>query len=266
MNLKANEITLLESLSFSAWPAHEFSLFDGWVLRFAEGYTKRSNSVSPLYPGAIPLNSKIEYCSHEYTSRGLPLIFKLTDLPHALEIDKWAVDKGFEKLDETSVQTLSLINIDPILKSTPQRTQNIQWKPTLDKKWLDSFIALNPQRGFNPAEQSAMVGILQSIQPPHWFYQIYLNDDENNQCVGAGLGVLQVGYYGISDIVVHPNHRRQGIATQLIQGMLSHARQEGGHTAYLQVVKSNVPAVDLYAKLGFSELYRYWYRRELGKQ
>ena len=39
----------LEEVAMNAWPALQQMLFDGWILRFAQGYTKRANSVHPLF-------------------------------------------------------------------------------------------------------------------------------------------------------------------------------------------------------------------------
>ena len=37
----------LEEVAMNAWPALQQMLFDGWIVRFAQGYTKRANSVHP---------------------------------------------------------------------------------------------------------------------------------------------------------------------------------------------------------------------------
>lgn len=46
-------------------------LYDGWILRSANGYTRRANSINPIYPPEINVNDKIEYCSKLYESKGL---------------------------------------------------------------------------------------------------------------------------------------------------------------------------------------------------
>ena len=48
-------IRLLEELSLSALPALETTFLDGWVLRLSDNFTRRANSINPLYPGARPL-------------------------------------------------------------------------------------------------------------------------------------------------------------------------------------------------------------------
>ena len=51
-------------------------MYDGWELRFSEGYTRRVNSVSVYEDGELDVNEKITYCENEYRSHGLPCIFK----------------------------------------------------------------------------------------------------------------------------------------------------------------------------------------------
>ena len=53
-----NEIILYEELSMNAHPSIKTQLFDGWVLRFADGYTNRANSVNPLYPSEMAIEEK----------------------------------------------------------------------------------------------------------------------------------------------------------------------------------------------------------------
>ena len=38
----------LEELAMNAWPAIQTYLYDGWIVRFANGYTKRANSVTAV--------------------------------------------------------------------------------------------------------------------------------------------------------------------------------------------------------------------------
>ena len=62
----------------NAWPSLETILYDGWALRFAAGYTRRANSVHPLYPSMDDDEEKARLCLRLYRDRGLPAVFKLT--------------------------------------------------------------------------------------------------------------------------------------------------------------------------------------------
>jgi ribosomal protein S18 acetylase RimI-like enzyme len=78
--------------------------------------------------------------------------------------------------------------------------------------------------------------------------------------VAAGLAVVDGSLVGIFDVVVQQEERRRGYARALAEHLLNLGRQDGAHTAYLQVEYSNTAARALYGSLGFSDQYKYWYR------
>ncbi|HET7220188.1 MAG TPA: ribosomal protein S18-alanine N-acetyltransferase [Vicinamibacterales bacterium] len=55
----------------------------------------------------------------------------------------------------------------------------------------------------------------------------------------------------INTIAVHPDLRRQGLASQLMTRLLAIAAAEGAHRALLEVRRSNIAAQRLYESLGF---------------
>ena len=64
--------------------------------------------------------------------------------------------------------------------------------------------------------------------------------------------VLDEGY--ISNVAVSPEHRRLGIADALINALIDRADEKDLSFVTLEVRKSNVPAIELYIKNGFSEV------------
>ncbi|MBI2522091.1 MAG: GNAT family N-acetyltransferase [Bdellovibrio sp.] len=55
-------------------------------------------------------------------------------------------------------------------------------------------------------------------------------------------------------IVVHPNLRRRGAATLLLQFYLNHLRSIGARSLYLEVAVSNLDALKFYRKYGLKDL------------
>jgi L-amino acid N-acyltransferase YncA len=58
----------------------------------------------------------------------------------------------------------------------------------------------------------------------------------------------------VANVAVHPDHRRRGIARQLMQATLDSIRGQAGAAAILQVDDDNLGAINLYRQLGFGRV------------
>lgn len=244
-------IRLLEELSFNAWPALQTVFYDGWVLRFAEGYTRRANSVSPVYPSQLPEDEKITYCESVYWGLGQRTVFKIASDPALAPLDARLAARGYESDALTSVQVLEDLSALPV-PDGPAATVT----DTLTDAWLSAFCALN---GVEQGRLSTMSRMLRCIVPARAFITLWQND----QPAAVALGVLERGYLVALDVVTAPAWRNQGLGTRLMLNLLHWGRDRGAARAYLQVMLNNPPALHLYEKLGYRELYRYWYRVKL---
>jgi ribosomal protein S18 acetylase RimI-like enzyme len=241
----AGLVQAIEEHSLNAWPAFQTLLVDGWVLRFADGYSRRANSVTPLYPSRGDSAEKIRACERLYADKGLPAIFKLAT-EGAGTLDALLAQRGYPSEARTSVQVLRLSEwpVDEVPEVKSSSLAAPEW------------VALHGVSGASPERQAIHARILAQIVLPRNFAAI----EQAGRIIACGLGVAHAGLLGIFDLVVDPAHRRQGYAERLMAGLLAWGRQAGAHTAYLQVMLDNQPALRLYAKLGFREAYQYWYR------
>ena len=60
-----------------------------------------------------------------------------------------------------------------------------------------------------------------------------------------------LGETDMMNIAIHPDYRKQGIATELIVSLIQALTDRSSHSLMLEVRSSNDPAKTLYAKLGF---------------
>jgi GNAT superfamily N-acetyltransferase len=239
-------IRQIEEAGMNAWPAHQQMLYDGWLLRFAEGYTKRANSVMPIYQSVLDVDQKIDHCERIYRRIGLPPVFRLTPLAQS-ELDPTLAGRGYQVLHPTRVLTLDLVGWEaPVSAGVNLRELPLE-------QWMGVFSEIS---GSVVARQPAHAQILRNILNPYLTAAIEIA----GKWVACGLGVRERDWFGLFDIITHPDHRRQGLSTQLISEMLRWALSQGARQSYLQVMANNHPALGLYAKLGYIDRYGYWYR------
>ena len=242
-------IRFVEELALNAWPCLQMVHYDGWLLRFADGYTRRANSVNPLYASSIDPDEKIRFCEDAYRSRGQDTVFKLTTAAQPENLDALLAEHGYREEALTSVQTLDLSAVEQ------PRIQSVSFSTELTDGWLAAFCRLN---NVDSRRVPTITRMLNNIVPARCF--IALCQDDHAETVAVGLAVLERGYIGFFDIVTAAHLRRQGLGTQLMLHLLQWGCANGAQQAYLQVMCNNTPALGLYGKLGFKEIYRYWYR------
>ncbi|MBN2085516.1 MAG: GNAT family N-acetyltransferase [Anaerolineales bacterium] len=239
-------IRLLEEISLDAWPAFETSLYDGWVIRFADGFSRRSNSTVPLYPSRLDVMEKIRRCEAMYRERGQRTVFKLTAESEPRELGLILSGDGYRPEAETGMWTMPLRNAG----SAP--APDVQLQDELTEEWISALCAYN---AYDPRHHETVRALTRLIRPPRVFASIR----RDGKIIGCGLGVIRHGYLAIFDIVVEAGSRRRGFGKQIMADILDWGRRQSAETAFLQVMADNPAAMAMYDGLGFCEQYRYVY-------
>jgi ribosomal protein S18 acetylase RimI-like enzyme len=240
----------LEALSLNSSAPPGQLLYDGWLLRFAPGKAKRARSVNAVYPSRLPLEEKIAHCERLYAQAGLPAIFRITPFSQPGELDAVLERRGYGRFDETVVESAPL----EATGSDPGRTVEMPLA-----EWIDAVARL---RGAPPGQQAGHRARLESC--PLDKIAVALHRD--GSVVATGLAILEEDAVGLFDIATHAAYRRQGLAREVVAGLLARSGARGARHAYLQVDAANTPARNLYARFGFVERYRYFYRGRPGEQ
>lgn len=247
MDATTETARMLEELQANHWPALQTMLLDGWLLRFADGYSKRANSIQPLFPSSLDAEHKIAMCERIYTDRQLRPVFKIAPCVQPADLDDLLERKGYALVDIASVQCMPLADV----KEPSIRTAAID--ETVTGEWLDHYCRLS---GSNDRQRATMRQMFANIRTKAAFVTLY----HEGQAVACGIGVVERGYIGLWDIITGVQYRKRGFGEQLLLNLLAWGRQNGAQHGYLVVVADNAPALKLYAKLGFREAYRHWYR------
>ncbi len=224
-----NEIDEIEAAALNAWPAAQQYLLDGYVVRFAQGYTKRANSVNRLRPPRIAPAELVPLCEDLYRARGLLSIFRLIDSAESAALDGFLAQRGYQMLDQTVVMTCAAA-VAADGAAAPQGAFTAQFVQMELDDWLGVH-AVEPDRAGTPrrAPPSCKPSCRRDSSPrSSWMGSRW----RAAWACSTGSGV------GLFDIVTRAAHRRQGLGGRLMLQMAGWA-QEQTATCYLQVVERN---------------------------
>ncbi|MUT66623.1 GNAT family N-acetyltransferase [Paenibacillus sp. NEAU-GSW1] len=242
----------LEELSLNSWPALETRLYGGWLLRFADGYTKRSNCVVPLYSEEQStetgeLERRIAYCEQIYEGKGQDSIYKVFSFTP--QIDLALEQNGYEKVDPVWLKTMELSRL-PQFADEELRFELFE---AYDERWLEQYSAMS---ALGETSKLPAAKLLHAMPDRKCFLTLY----EEGEPAACGVAVLEDGWVALYDIITDTRFRQRGLAERLVRKLLQWGREQGAEFGYLMVLQHNVPANRLYDKIGFEQQYDYWYR------
>lgn len=249
------EIKQLEELSLLHWPALATEYMDGWKLRMTNGYTKRANCISTLHNTSKQLQINIANCEDRYRAIKQPTVFKVTPFSQP------SLDETLEKLDYELLDPSLMLQLDlkqlpeqaPILKIDTKNVLAIRIEDHISLRWLQQYCEFNNvDERFIPTMIDMMAAMPGKIQLASCIAE--------GETVALAMAVLDNEVVGIYDVVTKPSHRSLGLCTYLLWHLLQHCGELQAKYSYLAVVEANEAAKHVYAKLGYSFAYRYWYR------
>jgi ribosomal protein S18 acetylase RimI-like enzyme len=243
----------IEELALNASGAPHSLVYDGWLLGYRPGPTKRLRCVNPLYASTLPLADKIEYCVAFYAAARLPAIFRLLPFSEPPELDRALEQRGWNAFERTLVLFSRLADLaDP---PRPGVKVDIVEPP----EW-EALAA--PLLNIDAAALPQFVARATSHPLPHAGALLR----HEGEVVACGLLKLEDRHAGLFAVHTVEPWRGRGFGRAIVGALLDESRRRGARTAYLQVSAENVAGRALYRRFGFVAAHDYWYRARDGEQ
>jgi N-acetylglutamate synthase len=234
-------IRALEERLVNVWPATTTLLMDGWVVRFANGYSGRANSASAVVTGATLTPELLDEIERLYREAGLKPQVRVTPVCDA-GVEPILVARGYRVKDPSRIMAAPLAGF----RALPEDLRiTIAAKP--GSVWLDGISIRQEASKRSPDHLNAIVG---QIRVPAAFATLRVD----GAAVGFGMAAVDRGWAEIGSIMLDADHRGQGLGRAVVTTLLRWAAQAGAESAFLQVDGRNAVAIGLYASLGFVDL------------
>jgi GNAT superfamily N-acetyltransferase len=243
----------LEAIMVEGLAPLERGELGGWLLRAADGFTGRANSVLPLGDPGVSLSEAVDYCQSWYDQRGLPPLFSLFGpAGFAAGDDPLGADllaRGYRQFKSTAVLTAATGELPPELPHLGGAQVLLESTPS--PVWWDAWAAA---QGHPDAVRATAMAVMTGSPD-----QLFARLEVGGAVIGLGRIVFAQGWAGVFALHVGPQHRRSGAALQLMGALGEASRSRGIRSLYLQVLKANAPALSLYERLGFATHHEYSY-------
>ena len=238
-----------EAAGFRAWPAAAVHYDGTWITRLNAGHpAKRLNSVNPLDPSDVHnINERVGRAARRFEAYGRPLTFRLSPLS-GLDLTQYLDAEGWDRVSESLVMRASLADDVPVDDAMHQ----------IPLKDIGRFMnAATAVHDLDAALRPGLTEIITSIEPEVGLFIL----ESGGEPVATAICVHDGDLAGLFEIATGPRERGKGHGRRVVLSALKWARLRGAKDAWLQVEADNQAARRLYDSIGFTEIYRYHYRR-----
>ncbi|WP_407049580.1 GNAT family N-acetyltransferase [Methyloraptor flagellatus] len=244
----APSVLTLETAALSTWPALRVVHDGHWLWRWANGYTKRANSLNFLDPSdGADAAARLDHAAALSLRNDIGFVVRSSPLtpPEVLaELDR----RGFEVFEE------SLMLWRRLDGAAAAADPDVTIGPADDPAWLEAQSVLS---GYSSQARQALAAILGVYGVPAWGLTLV----EDGVPAASALLAIASGVACLTNVVTDPAKRRRGFAARMLGAAMAKAAREGASIAAHAVIATNEPARALYAGTGYRELYRYRYHR-----
>jgi GNAT superfamily N-acetyltransferase len=228
--------------------AHDcFEVIGPWILGLRPGSIGRAHSAAPLAHTLVRDEGLIARIEAAYRAKGMSPVFRLPDVDGLASAAHALAERGYVPQQPTLMMTADL----GLAAGFAEPTGATQLERP-DDDWAAVFLG----EGFDPEDGAHRVAVLSSA-PGAVFAAV--RDPEGTYAVGA-LSLAE-GWASLHGMRTRRARRGEGLAGQVVACLARAAQARGATQIFLQVEEGNAPARALYARAGFTPLWRYHYWR-----
>ena len=260
IKMNISDIRIMEKKAADGWVANEISEYDGWEMRFGNGYTGRANSVSVYEDSTKRMEDKVVYCENLYKAHGLPCNFKVTDVDK--ELSDFLLNRGYKVVTPTDVMILDTdsedfakVLSDEGIADNSEAIKNVSFSSD-PSKWFDPYFEFE---GFTDEKK---IEAYKQFHANTKTVKLYVTLMHEGNAAAVASCAIEDEYSLLHNVIVDKKYRGLGLGKKLCLAAILKSKEMGAKYSYLQVIKDNDVAVNLYKKLGFKKVYEYCYLKQ----
>jgi len=243
-------LPVLDELMANAWRPLMEETRGGWRYRWADGVTRRANSVLAL--GAEEtFELLVDHAEAFYRQRCAPTLIQVSTASAPQDLAGYLKARGYRSSALTLVQGAATLDV----VDSSQPAIEIEISESTTDEWFRVYWSVEAVRGRRDPDMVVFRNALLFPSLP----TVFATARSGSAVAGVGQLVIERGWGGVQCMATDPDHRGQGIARAVLRGLAEEAIRRGVRQMYLAVMADNDAAVALYDKAGFRTAHEYSY-------